>query len=72
MSKGWMVEVTALDKNSLRPKVRRQLFDVAIEDRANAIDAVRHHTRSEETATIIAIRELQDFYGLSPGRIKLR
>ena len=72
MSKGWMVETTAFDKNGSRTIVRRQLFDVAIEDRDTAIEAVRHHTRAEACVTIAAIRELHECYGLSPGRIKSR
>jgi hypothetical protein len=72
VSKGWMVEVTGLDKRAMRPRMTRLLFDVAIEDRVKAVDAVRHHTGLLEAATIVAVRELRDFYGLSPGRIKPR
>jgi hypothetical protein len=71
VSKGWMVEVTGFDKRAMRPRMTRLLFDVAIEDRAKAVDAVRHHT-TLEAATIVAVPELRDFYGLSPGRIKPR
>jgi hypothetical protein len=72
MSKGWMVEVTALDKKAVRPRMTRLLFDVAIEDRTSAIDAVRQQTSMLQGASIITVRELQDFFGLSPGRIKPR
>jgi hypothetical protein len=72
MSKGWMVEVTALDGRAVRPRMTRLLFDVAIEDRTRAIDAVRHQTRMLQGASVDTVRELQDFYGLSPGRIKPR
>ena len=72
MSKGWMIEVTGLDRRATRPRMTRLMFDVAIEHRETAIDAVRHQTRLLEPATVVAVRELRDFYGLSPGRIKAR
>jgi hypothetical protein len=73
MSKGWMVETTiACDRSGARAIVKRQLFDVAIEDKDDAIDAVRHHTRADACVIIAVVRELHDCYGLSPGRIKAR
>jgi hypothetical protein len=72
MSKGWMVETTACNRSGARAIVKRQLFDVAIADKNDAIDAVRHHTRADACVAIAAVRELRDCYGLSPGRIKAR
>jgi hypothetical protein len=72
MPKGWTVEVTSQDQSSWRTIVRRQVFDVAIEDKSNAVAAVRHHTRACESADIVAIEELPRCYGLSPGRIRGR
>jgi hypothetical protein len=72
MLKGWTVEVISHDQSSWRPRVRRQVFDVAIEDKGNAVAAVRHRTRASECSHIVAIEELTYCYGLSPGRIRPR
>ena len=72
MPKGWTVEVITHDRSPWRPVVRHRLFDVAIEDRGRAVEAVRHHAQANADANIIAIEPLPRCYGLSPGRIKLR
>jgi hypothetical protein len=72
MPKGWTVQVTTQDADSWRPITRRRAFDVAIEDRDRAVEAVRHHANAAEGADIVAIEELPHCYSLSPGRIKAR
>jgi len=69
---GWTVEVTTHDPNTWRPTSRRQIFDVAIEDKDNAIAAVRLHTRADACVAVVAIEELHNSRRLSPGRIRPR
>ena len=43
MAKGWTVQVTTQDPGFRCDRVRHRLFDVAIEDKDKAVEAVRHH-----------------------------
>ena len=72
MAKGWAVEVTTHDPGTWRPTMRRQVFEVAIEDKGNAVAAVRHHSRVDACAAVVAIEELRQCCSLSPGRIRPR
>jgi hypothetical protein len=72
MPKGWTVELTTHDETSWRRIVRHRLFDVAIEDRGRAVEAVRHHAQANSDANIVAIEEIPRSSGLSPGRIRPR
>jgi hypothetical protein len=72
MPKGWTVEVTTHDPDTSRPTLRRQIFDVAIEDKGTAVAAVRHFTQADAHAAVVAIGEIHNCYRLSPGRIKPR
>lgn len=49
-----------------------RLFDVAIEDKDKALEAVRHYTQARPGMQIEAMRELDNGYSLSPGRVKSR
>jgi hypothetical protein len=69
---GWTVEVTIEHQDPWRPTSRRRRFDVAIEDKARAVEAVRRHVRATSIAAIVVIEQLHHGYGLSPGRIRSR
>jgi hypothetical protein len=71
-AKRMTVEVTTHDPGTWRPTMRRQVFEVAIEDKGNAVAAVRHHARADDCAAVVAIEELPCCCGLSPGRIRPR
>jgi hypothetical protein len=72
MAKGWTVQVKTQDSGFRCDRVRLRLFDVAIEDRDRAVEAVRHHVWERPDALIEATAEL--YYGayLSPGRVRSR
>ena len=72
MAKGWTVEVRTHDRGFRCDRVRMQLFDVAIEDKDKAVEAVRHHLWARPDAQIEATGELDNGYTLSPGRVRCR
>jgi hypothetical protein len=45
MASGWTVEITAEEPSSRGTRRMSQLFDVAIEDKSKALEAVSHHAR---------------------------
>jgi hypothetical protein len=68
---GWTVEVTTEHPSTWGPRTRSQLFDLAIEDKGKALEAVRHHARGT-VVRIVAKEELAKGTRLSPGRIRSR
>jgi hypothetical protein len=72
MAKGWTIQVTTLDRGLRCERVRQQLFDVAIEDKDKAVEAVRSQLWSLPDARVEATEELQAAFHLSPGRVKSR
>lgn len=72
MAKGWTVQVTMQDRGYRCDRIRQQLFDVAIEDRDKAVEAVRHHVWARPDARIEATTELHNGSCLSPGRVRCR
>jgi hypothetical protein len=52
MAKGWTVQVKTQDPGFRCDRVRLRLFDVAIEDRDRAVEAVRHHVWERPDALI--------------------
>jgi hypothetical protein len=72
MAKGWTVQVTTHDRGYRGERIRQQLFDVAIEDKDRAVEAVRHHVWSRPDAQIEATVELHGGVSLSPGRVRCR
>jgi hypothetical protein len=63
----WRLPLTI---RKLGPTMRRQVFEVAIEDKGNAVAAVRHHRRADACAAVLAIERLPRCNGLSPGKIR--
>ena len=72
MAKGWTVQVTTHDRGMRCDRVRQQLFDVAIEDKDKAVEAVRHQLRTLADAQVEATAELHSGAYLSPGRVRCR
>jgi hypothetical protein len=72
MAKGWTVQVTTHDRGFRCDRTTMRLFDVAIEDKDKALEAVRHYTQARPGMQIEAMRELDNGYSLSPGRVKSR
>jgi hypothetical protein len=72
MAKGWTVQVTTLDRGLRCERVRQQLFDVAIEDKDKAVEAVRNQLRTLADAQVEATEELHPGFHLSPGRVRCR
>ena len=71
MPKGWTVEVAVQNPGRWGNNVLSlQLFDVAIEDRAAALDAVRHHAAVSSVVRIL--EQTPHLRGLSPGRVRSR
>jgi hypothetical protein len=71
VSKGWTIETAT--ENAARwgdKTVCVQLFDVAIEDRSAAENAVRQH--AGEVAIVQMSRERARIPGLSAGRVRAR
>jgi hypothetical protein len=72
MAKGWTVQVTTLDRGMRCERVRQQLFDVAIEDKDKAVEAVRNQLRTLPDAQVEATEQLHPGFHLSPGRVRCR
>jgi hypothetical protein len=72
MAKGWTVQVTTQDRGFRGDRVRMQLFDVAIEDKDRAVEAVRHQIWSRPDAQVEATAQLHGGSCLSPGRVRSR
>ena len=72
MAKGWTVQVTTHDRCSRGDRIRMRLFDVAIENKDSAVEAVRNHVWSRPDAHIEAKSELDRSSPLSPGRVRCR
>ena len=72
MAKGWTVQVKTQDPGFRCDRVRLRLFDVAIEDRDRAVEAVRHHIWGRPDAQVEATAELHNGAHLSPGRVRSR
>lgn len=72
MAKGWTVQVTTHDRGYRGERIRQQLFEVAIEDKDRAVEAVRHYIWSRPDAQIEATAELNGSVSLSPGRVRCR
>jgi hypothetical protein len=72
MAKGWRVQVTTHDRGSRCDRIRQQLFDVAIEDKDKAVEAVRHQLWARPDAQVEATAELHGGLLLSPGRVRCR
>jgi hypothetical protein len=72
MAKGWTVQVTTQDRGFRGDRIRQQLFDVAIEDKDRAVEAVRHRVWERPDAQIEAKGELHGGVCLSPGRVRCR
>jgi hypothetical protein len=72
MAKGWTIQVTTLDRGLRCERVRQQLFDVAIEDKDKAVEAVRSQLWALPDAQVEATEELHPAFHLSPGRVKCR
>jgi hypothetical protein len=71
MSIGWTIEITTERLSSSGPRVRSELFDVAIEDKILALEAARYRARGN-IVQIVAKDELAQSTRLSPGRIRPR
>jgi hypothetical protein len=72
MAKGWTVQVKTHERGFRGERIRQQLFDVAIEDRERAVEAVRHQVWQRPDAQVEAMAELHSGSPLSPGRIRCR
>jgi len=72
MAKGWTVQVTTQDPGFRCDRVRHRFFDVAIEDKDKAVEAVRHHIWERPDARVEATAELHSGACLSPGRVRCR
>jgi hypothetical protein len=72
MAKGWTIQVTTLDRGLRCERVRQQLFDVAIEDKDKAVEAVRSQLCALPDAQVEATEELHPGFHLSPGRVRCR
>jgi hypothetical protein len=72
MSKGWKIEARTEHMARSGQMVKLQMFDVAIEDKAGALQAVWHHLEGTAVTQIVAKEELSANNRLSPGRVKLR
>jgi hypothetical protein len=72
MAKGWTVQVTTHDRGPRCDRIRHRFFDVAIEDRQQAVEAVRHQLWARPDVEIEAMGELQCASALSPGRVRCR
>ncbi len=72
MAKGWTVQVTTHDRGFRCDRIKQQLFDVAIEDKDKAVEAVRHHLWTRPDAMVEATDQLHGGLALSPGRVKCR
>ena len=72
MARGWTVQVTTQDRGFRCDRTRQQLFDVAIEDKDKAVEAVRHHLWARPDAQVEATGELHNGAFLSPGRVRSR
>ena len=72
MAKGWTVQVTTHDRGPRCDRIRQRLFDVAIEDREKAVEAVRHRLWGKPDTEIEAMAELNSATALSPGRVRCR
>ena len=66
MAKGWTVQVTTLDRGMRCERVRQQLFDVAIEDKDKAVEAVRNQLRTLADAQVEATEELHPGFPPEP------
>ena len=65
-------QVTTQDRGFRCDRVRLQLFDVAIEDKDKAVEAVRHHSPGATGRADRGDGELHNGSSLSPGRVKSR
>lgn len=72
MAKGWTVQVTTLHRGVRCERVRQQLFDVAIEDKDKAVEAVRNQLWTLPHARVEATEQLHPGFPLSPGRVRCR
>ncbi len=72
MAKGWTVQVTTHDRGFRCDRIKHQLFDVAIEDKDKAVEAVRHHLWARPDAQVEPMGELHSGLYLSPGRVRCR
>ncbi len=70
MAKGWTVQVTMQDRGFRCDRTSLQLFDVAIEDKDKAVEAVRHQVWARPDAQIEATGELHGGTGLCRGRVR--
>jgi hypothetical protein len=72
MAKGWTVQVTVHDRGFRCDRIRQRLYEVAIEDKEKAVEAVRHYLFASPEAQIEAMGQLDNGFGLSPGRVRCR
>jgi len=74
MAKGWTVRVITHERGFRGERVRQQLFDVAIEDKERAVEAVRHRVWERPDALIEATAQLDRSRSLriSPGQVRVR
>ena len=72
MARGWTVQVMTQNCGFRSDRTRLQLFDVAIEDKDKAVEAVRHHVWAQPDARVEAMGELHSGFALSPGRVRCR
>jgi hypothetical protein len=66
------VQVTTHDRGPRCDRIRQRLFDVAIEDREKAVEAVRHQLWGKPDTDFEALAELHSATALSPGRVRCR
>ena len=71
MATGWTIEITTERSSNSGPRLRSELFDVAIEDKTLALEAARYRARGN-IVQIVAKDELAQSTRLSPGRIRSR
>jgi hypothetical protein len=72
MAKGWTVQVTTQEPGFRGDRLNFRFFDVAIEDKDKAVEAVRHHLWMRPDARVEAMAELHRSASLSPGRVRCR
>ena len=72
MAKGWTVQVTTQDRGFRCDRIRQQLFDVAIEDKDRAVEAVRHRVWQRPDALVEAKAQLHSGLRISPGQVRCR
>ena len=72
MAKGWTVQVTTQDPGYRCDRVRHWFYDVAIEDKDKAVEAVHHHLWARPDAQVEATSELHNDPYLSPCRVRCR